>query len=350
MDTKRIAIIGAGSWGSGLGVSLSANGHEVRIWGDVEDDLKNMQAHRENRRYLPGVALPDKMRVSFSRKEALLGAEVVVFAVPSQHFRSALSEASGELLPSMTIANVAKGIEQGTLMLLSEIFDDLMPKGSTKGYVAVSGPSHAEEVGRALPTTLVAAAEDRVLAENIQDVLMSEHMRVYTSTDVRGVEIGGALKNIIALGAGISDGLGFGDNTKAAMMTRGLAEISRLGVALGAKEDTFYGLAGIGDLIVTCTSMHSRNRRCGILIGEGMQPSKAMESIGMVVEGVYTTEAAYALAQKLDISMPITEHIYDVLIGKMKARDAVESLMTRVKKRERAEEIVYHSAKVKEER
>jgi len=241
--------------------------------------------------------------------------------------------------------NVAKGIEQGSLLRLSEVAAQVLPEGAVNGYVVVSGPSHAEEVGRAQPTTLVAAAADRDLAEMIQDVLMSDRLRIYTSTDILGVEFGGALKNIIALGAGISDGLGFGDNTKAAMMTRGLAEISRLGVALGAREDTFYGLAGIGDLIVTCTSMHSRNRRCGIMIGEGLAPSEAIEKVGMVVEGVYTAEAAYALAQRAGVSMPITEHIYAVLHGRVNARDAVESLMTRSKKHERAEEIVFSATK-----
>ncbi|MDR0470008.1 MAG: NAD(P)-dependent glycerol-3-phosphate dehydrogenase, partial [Peptococcaceae bacterium] len=299
---SHIAILGAGSWGTGLGVNLSVKGHEIRIWGIPEEELRDMDANRENRRYLPGVPLPDNLNIVYSNREAVSGAEIVIFAVPSQHFRSALTEALPYLLPSMTIINVAKGIEQGTLMRLSEIAEQLLPTDSKYPYVAVSGPSHAEEVGRFVPTTLVAAADDRGLAESIQDAFMSERLRVYTSTDVKGVELGGALKNIIALGAGISDGLGFGDNTKAAMMTRGLAEMSRLGVALGAREDTFYGLAGIGDLIVTCTSMHSRNRRCGILIGEGAPPHEAMEKVGMVVEGVYTTEAAYALAGKNGVS------------------------------------------------
>ncbi|MCL1805723.1 MAG: NAD(P)H-dependent glycerol-3-phosphate dehydrogenase [Clostridiales bacterium] len=338
-----IAVIGAGSWGTGLGVSLGAKEHDLRLWGIHEDELRDMGERRENIRYLPGVPLPPSLRLSLSREEALEGAEIVVFAAPSQQFRSALTEALPYLRPSMTIVNAAKGIEQGTLMRQSEIAAETLPWESGGCYVVLSGPSHAEEVGRALPTTLVAAAADRALAETVQEAFMSDRLRVYTSTDVSGVELGGALKNIIALGAGISDGLGFGDNTKAAMMTRGLAEMSRLGVALGAREDTFYGLAGIGDLIVTCTSMHSRNRRCGMLIGEGMKPAQAMERIGMTVEGVYTTEAAYALAQKNGVSMPITEHTYAVLRGGMSPRDAVESLMSRSKKHERAEEIVYRA-------
>ena len=337
----RIAIIGAGSWGTGIGVSLANNGHDIRLWGVPEDELRDLEAHRENRRYLPGVALPDKLRVVFTRQEVLDGAEVVVFAVPSQHFRSALEEAAPYLKPDTTIVNVAKGIEQGTLKLQSEIAEQVLPADGVGRYVVLSGPSHAEEVGRSLPTTVVAAAYEREVAEKIQDIFMSENLRIYTSTDVRGVELGGALKNVIALGAGISDGLGFGDNTKAALMTRGLVEISRLGVAMGAQEETFSGLAGIGDLIVTCTSMHSRNRRCGIMIGEGVPPSEAIARIGMVVEGVYTAEAAYAMAQKLEVSMPLTEHIYAVLHGGMNARKAVESLMSRSKKHERAEVFAY---------
>jgi len=340
---SRITIIGAGSWGTSLGVSLSAKKHDVRLWGIHEEELREMETRRENRRYLPSVPLPEGLCIARSREEALDKAEIVVFAVPSQQFRGALTEALPYLREPMTIVNAAKGIEQNTLLRQSEIARQTLPWESESRYVVLSGPSHAEEVGRALPTTIVTAAVDRGLAEEVQEIFMSERLRVYTSTDVIGVELGGALKNIIALGAGISDGLGFGDNTKAAMMTRGLAEMSRLGVALGAREDTFYGLAGIGDLIVTCTSMHSRNRRCGILIGEGMEPAEATEKIGMIVEGVYTTEAAYALAQKHNVSMPITEHICAVLRGEMNARDAVESLMSRGKKNERAEEIVYRA-------
>jgi glycerol-3-phosphate dehydrogenase (NAD(P)+) len=338
---SRITILGAGSWGTALGVSLSSKGYPVKIWGIVDEELRDMEAYRENRRYLPGVSLPPEFKVVHSREEALDGAEILIFAVPAQHFRNALGEALPYLRPSMTIVNVAKGIEQGTLKRLSQVAAEFLPVGIMNQYVVVSGPSHAEEVGRGLPTTLVAAAQDRALAESVQDSFMSHRLRIYTSTDVVGVELGGALKNIIALGAGISDGLGFGDNTKAAMMTRGLAEISRLGVALGAREDTFYGLAGIGDLIVTCTSMHSRNRRCGIMIGEGLPPQEAAQRVGMVVEGIDTTEAAYALAKQLDVSMPITEHIYGVLKGATNVRDGVVSLMTRSKKHERAEEMVF---------
>ncbi|MCL1848973.1 MAG: NAD(P)-dependent glycerol-3-phosphate dehydrogenase [Clostridiales bacterium] len=337
---SRITIIGAGGWGTGLGVSMCAKGHQVRLWDLQEDLLRDMEAHRENRRLLPGVALPNNLEISFAYAASFEDADIVVFAAPAQRFRSALGDALPFLESTMAIVNVAKGIEQGSLLCLSEIAEQMLPEPLKARYVAVSGPSHAEEVGRGIPTTMVAAAMDRELAEYVQDEMMSRMLRIYTSTDVKGVELGGALKNIIALGAGISDGLGFGDNTKAAMMTRGIAEISRLGMALGAREDTFYGLAGIGDLIVTCTSMHSRNRRCGILIGEGMEPAAAVESVGSTVEGVYTAEAAYALAQRTGVSMRITEHIYEVLHGAISAREAVESLMTRSKKLEREEDYI----------
>ena len=235
------------------------------------------------------------------------------------------------LTEDMVLVNVAKGIEQRSLKRMSEIASEILPGAK---YVALSGPSHAEEVGRGLPTTVVSASEDIKLAEFVQDIFMTERFRVYTNTDVAGVEFGGALKNTIALGAGISDGMGYGDNAKAALMTRGITEIARLGVRLGAKAETFTGLTGIGDLIVTCTSMHSRNRRCGIMIGEGMKPSEAVKKVGMVVEGIYTTQAAYELAKRCEVEMPITERIYEVINEKIDARTAVTALMTRQKKHE----------------
>jgi glycerol-3-phosphate dehydrogenase (NAD(P)+) len=234
----------------------------------------------------------------------------------------------------MVLVNVAKGIEQKTLKRLSEIALEKLPNAK---YVVLSGPSHAEEVGRGMPTTLVSASEELEIAEYIQDVFMSDRLRIYTNSDVAGVELGGALKNIIALGAGISDGMGYGDNAKAALMTRGITEIARLGVKLGANLSTFSGLTGIGDLIVTCTSMHSRNRRCGIMIGEGMKPSEAVKKVGMVVEGIYTAEAAYELARQVGVEMPITEQIYHVINETTDAREAVTSLMTRQRKHETEE-------------
>jgi len=236
------------------------------------------------------------------------------------------------LKPEMVLVNVAKGIEQRTLLRMSQVAEEYLPEAK---YVVLSGPSHAEEVGRLMPTTVVSASKDLALAEYVQDVFMTDALRIYTNTDVAGVEFGGSLKNIIALGAGISDGMGFGDNAKAALMTRGMTEMSRLGVAMGAKEETFAGLTGMGDLIVTCTSMHSRNRRCGIMIGEGVAPAEATKRVGMVVEGMYTTEAAYQLAQKAGVEMPITEAIYGVINGKLDAKEAVKALMTRQRKHEK---------------
>lgn len=333
----KIAVFGAGSWGTALAVSLAGGGHSVGIWDINAEHLAQMEQERENSRYLPGVKLPGGISIKKTPEEVLSQVELVVFSAPAQHFRSALTQAKPYLTKDMVLVNVAKGIEQKTLLRLSQIAEELAPGAN---YVALSGPSHAEEVGQGLPTTLVAASPNPALAELVQDVFMSKRLRVYTNTDLVGVELGGALKNIIALGAGISDGMGFGDNAKAALMTRGLTEITRLGIELGALESTFAGLTGVGDLIVTCTSMHSRNRRCGIMIGEGMNPKDAIQKVGMVVEGVYTTEAAYQLAKKMGVEMPITEKIYQVIQGKLDARDAVTQLMSREKKHETEESLL----------
>ena len=332
--SEKIAVIGAGSWGTALSVSLSGNGHAVKIWDVDKSYLEELSDNRENTRYLPGVKLPDAVTISYTAADAIDDSDIVLFSAPSQHFRSALEGAMPYLKPEMVLVNVAKGIEQKTLKRLSEITFEKLPNAK---YVVLSGPSHAEEVGRGMPTTLVSASEELELAEYIQDVFMSDRLRIYTNSDVSGVELGGALKNIIALGAGISDGMGYGDNAKAALMTRGITEIARLGVKLGANLSTFSGLTGIGDLIVTCTSMHSRNRRCGIMIGEGMKPSEAVKKVGMVVEGIYTAEAAFELAQRVGVEMPITEQIYHVINETTDAREAVKSLMTRQRKHETEE-------------
>lgn len=304
---KTIGVIGAGSWGTALAVTLSNKGHYVRICDINSEHLEEMRKNRENVRYLPGVKFGERLQVVDSTEEALSGADIALFSAPAQHFRSAFESAVPFLEDDMVVVNVAKGIEQGTLMRLSEIAYLLKPDVK---YVVLSGPSHAEEVGRALPTTVAVASRDMALAEYIQDVFMTDRFRVYTNDDVCGVELGGALKNIIALGAGISDGIGFGDNAKAALMTRGITEMCRLGVKLGADVATFSGLTGIGDLIVTCTSMHSRNRRCGIMIGQGEKPSVAVEKVGMVVEGMFTAEAAYQLSQRVGVEMPILSLIH----------------------------------------
>ena len=331
---SNVAVLGAGSWGTALALSLAANEHEVRIWDINQEHLDELEANRENLRYLPGIPFPDNLIVKKTVEESVEGAEIVLFSAPAQHFRGALQGALPYLKPGMILVNVAKGIEQKTLKLLSEIAAELAPEYP---YVVLSGPSHAEEVGKGIPTTIVSASKDMAAAEKVQDAFMSERLRIYTNHDVTGVELGGALKNIIALGIGVIDGMGFGDNSKAAVMARGLAEITRLGVKLGAHPTTFSGLTGVGDLIVTCTSMHSRNRRCGILIGQGMEPAKAIEEVGMVVEGIYTAEAAYELAKRLDVEMPITEQIYKVVREGVDARQSLVTLMTRQKKHETEE-------------
>ena len=328
---KKIGVIGAGSWGTALANTLANKGHQVKIWDINQDHLKSMEEFRENKAFLPEVRLHDNITISYTIEDTLKDADIGLFSVPAQHFRQALTGALPYLKKEMVLVNVAKGIEQKTLLTMSQIAEEVAP---VIPYVVLSGPSHAEEVGRMLPTTVAVASKDMKFAEFIQDVFMTDRFRVYTNHDVIGVELGGALKNIIALGAGISDGMGFGDNAKAAMMTRGIAEIARLGVQLGAEVLTFAGLAGIGDLIVTCTSMHSRNRRCGIMIGQGVKPSEAVEKIGMVVEGMYTTEAAYQLAKKVGVEMPITECIYQVINDQIDAKEAVEVLMGREKKHE----------------
>lgn len=328
---KKIGLIGAGSWGTALDITLAGKGHEVRIWDLDETHLKELAENRENVRYLPGIKFPDTLNVKDSVKETLEGRDIVLFSAPAQHFRSALTGAKEYLTKEMVVVNVAKGIEQGSLMRMSEIALEIAPDMK---YVALSGPSHAEEVGKAMPTTVAVASTNPEYAKYIQEEFSTERFRVYTSDDVVGLELGGALKNIIALGAGISDGMGFGDNAKAALMTRGLAEMKRLGLKLGADPQTFLGLAGVGDLIVTCTSMHSRNRRCGIMIGEGMNPKEATEKVGMVVEGMFTAIAAKELAMKVDVDMPITESINDVIDGKISAKEAVEYLMGREKRHE----------------
>ena len=328
---KTIAIIGAGSWGTALATVVAGKGNNVRIWDIDERHLRSMDEHRENTDYLPGVHIDDNINITYDVADALKDADVVLFSAPAQHFRDALSSALPYIREDALIVNVAKGIEQKTLERMSQIAAE---KLDMNRYVVLSGPSHAEEVGRRLPTTVATASENLKAAEEIQDLFMTDRFRVYTTEDVTGVELGGALKNIIALGAGISDGMGFGDNAKAALMTRGLAEITRLGLVLGAKPETFAGLTGTGDLIVTCTSMHSRNRRCGIMIGEGLPPDEATAKVGMVVEGMFTTEAAYGLAKRENVEMPITEAIYRVIKGEIKAADAVGMLMGREKKHE----------------
>jgi len=331
---SKIGVIGAGSWGTALATVVAEKENSISIFDVDEKHLRSMEEHRENVDYLPGVPLADNIAMVYSSEEALKDADIVLFSAPAQHFRSALDSAKDFIRDDALIINVAKGIEKGTHKRMSEIASEVMGDAFLDRYVVLSGPSHAEEVGRRLPTTVATASRNLAAAEKIQDLFMTDRFRVYTTDDVVGVELGGALKNIIALGAGISDGMGFGDNAKAALMTRGLAEITRLGLKLGARFETFAGLTGTGDLIVTCTSMHSRNRRCGILMGEGMSPEEAVAKVGMVVEGMFTAEAAYELARIAGVEMPINDAIYKVTKGEMEAKQAVESLMGRSRKAE----------------
>jgi glycerol-3-phosphate dehydrogenase (NAD(P)+) len=328
---RNIAIIGAGSMGTALSIHLSKNGHAIRMYSPMSEEVDMINRMREHIQRLPGVIVPDSVECSTDLGYTVQGSELVVLAVPSQTTRQNAKALAPLLATNAIVVTCSKGIEEGTCMILTDVIKQEMPGARA---AVLTGPSHAEEIARDIPTAVVAASEDRETAKYIQDVFMSPKFRVYTNPDVVGVELGGALKNVIALCAGISDGLGFGDNTKAALMTRGIAEISRLGVAMGGKSQTFGGLTGIGDLIVTCTSMHSRNRRAGILIGQGKTVDEALKEIKMVVEGVATTKPAYELGKKYGVSMPITEEAYNVLFEGKNPKQAVVDLMMRNKKHE----------------
>ncbi len=324
----KTAVIGSGSWGTAVALLLAGKGYDVYLWSWQQEETDRLNADRENKEFLPGIKLPDNIVCTHSMAECTEGADIVICAAPSPATRTTAKQLSEHIADGQIVMNISKGLEESTLKRLSEVYAEEIPQAK---IAVMSGPSHAEEVSRGLPTTNVVACGDKDTAHFIQDVFMTDNFRVYTSSDVAGVELGGALKNVIALCAGISDGLGYGDNTKAALMTRGIAEISRLGVAMGADEKTFSGLSGIGDLIVTCTSMHSRNRRAGILLGKGKNLDETLKEVHMVVEGVNTAAAAYKLSQKYNISMPITAEAYKVLFENKNARDAVTDLMTRDK-------------------
>lgn len=325
----KIGMIGAGSWGIALTWLLTNNGHQVTVWSALEDEIKMLCEKREHTSKLPGVLLPESVSFTTELEKAVAGMELLVLAVPSPFVRSTAHRLKDIAEEGQIIVNVAKGIEEKTLMTLSEVIEEEIPQAQV---AVLSGPSHAEEVGKGVPTTIVAGAKTKKAAEKIQNIFMSPVFRVYTSPDVLGIELGAALKNVVALAAGIADGLGYGDNTKAALITRGITEISRLGTAMGGRRETFFGLSGIGDLIVTCASMHSRNRRAGILIGQGHTMEEAMEEVKMVVEGVYSAKAAVGLAEKYHVSLPIIEQVNQVLFYGKPAADAVGELMLRDKK------------------
>ncbi len=327
----KISVLGAGSWGTALAVVLHKNGHEVTIWSIAQDEIDMLKKEREHKDKLPGVKIAEEIGLTTDLKEAISGRDMLVVAVPSPYIRSTAKSMAPYVEDGQLLVSVAKGIEEGTLMTLSAILEQEIPQAEV---AVLCGPSHAEEVGIGLPTTLVAGAKRKETAELVQSTFMNEVLRVYTSPDVLGMELGASLKNVIALAAGMADGLGYGDNTKAALITRGISEIGRLALKMGAKYETLSGLTGIGDLIVTCASKHSRNRKAGMLIGEGYTMEEAMKKVKMVVEGVYSAKAAMELSAKYDVSMPIIEQVNEVLFDGKSAKEAVMDLMLRDKKPE----------------
>lgn len=326
----KITVLGGGGWGTALALLLLDNGNDVTLWAHRQETVEALRANRESPR-LKGVALPDELHIT-GTLEDLPSCGLVVLAVPSFTVRDTARQIAPLLRPGTLVVSAAKGIEKDTALCLTQVIaEELGDKGRV---VALSGPSHAEEVGRRLPTGCVAASIDPSAAEAVQDLFMNNRFRVYTNSDVLGVELGAALKNVLALCCGVSDGMGLGDNTKALLMTRGMTEMARLGVAMGGRKETFAGLSGMGDLIVTCTSMHSRNRRCGILIGQGMPPEKAIHEAGGVVEGYFAAFSAYQLAEKAGVEMPICQTAYQVLYEGKSVHEVVDSLMNRDKRRE----------------
>lgn len=328
MDKANIMVLGSGGFGLSLAVMLNGMGHDVTVWSKFRTELDDIRRDGENKAKLPGVKISEKIRLTDDISEAK-GKDLIIFGIPVNFVRSVANEVAPYIDEKTVLVNTGKGLEGGSLKFISEvIFEE-----TGKKIVVLTGPSHAEEVAIGMPTTVIAASEIPAQAEYVQSVMSNSTLRIYNNDDVIGCEIGGALKNVIALCAGICDGMGFGDNTKAALMTRGIWEISRLGMALGGKQETFAGLSGVGDLIVTCTSMHSRNRRAGILIGQGVSPDEAVKQVG-TVEGYFCTKAAYELSRKCGICLPITEKCYNVLYNGASPRDAIRELMGRPKRHE----------------
>lgn len=328
-----IFILGAGGFGIALAVMCSQQGHTVTAYSPFEEEIATLNRDREHKKLLPGIPLPAELRLVSTLPEKIT-ADLMIIATPSFAVRSSCANVKSRISPDTIAACVSKGFEPKTLKTLSDVIAEELPDNAA---VMISGPSHAEEVGRGKPTTVVAASSSRQAAQQVQDILMTNSLRIYVNDDVLGVELGGALKNVIALAAGVNDGLQLGDNPKAALMTRGITEIARLGVAMGAKQETFVGLSGIGDLIVTCTSIHSRNYRTGKLIGEGLTAKQAIEQVGMTVEGYTASECAYRLAQQENVDMPIIRQVYEVLYEDKKPMDAIKDLMDRPKRHESEE-------------
>lgn len=330
----KVGVIGAGSWGIALAKLLHTNGNKVTVWSIVEDEIKMLQEKHEHVDKLPGVKLPEDIIFTTDLKETIQGKDVLVLAVPSVFTRSTAKSMAPYVMDRQIIVCVAKGIEESTLMTISDVVEQEIPCADV---AVMCGPSHAEEVGIGLPTTVVAGAKTKATAERVQDLFMNDVFRVYTSPDMLGMELGGSLKNVIALAAGMADGLGYGDNTKAALITRGITEIARLAVAMGAHTETLCGLTGIGDLIVTCESKHSRNRKAGMLMGQGYTMQQATDEVKMVVEGIYSAKAALMLAEKYHVELPIIEEVNKVLFENKSAKSAVMDLMIREKRPEHTE-------------
>ncbi|NNF58010.1 MAG: NAD(P)-dependent glycerol-3-phosphate dehydrogenase, partial [Rhodothermaceae bacterium] len=329
-ERPRIAVIGAGSWGTALAYSLAKHGaHPVTLWARRAEQAEAIRATRHNSLYLPEIELPDSVQITSDLVEAVAEAWLWVIAVPSQSVRAVATRLAASVTEGLIVVSVAKGIENETLATTSQVLREALPTVDADRIGVLYGPSHAEEVGAGLPTSVVAAFPDRCVAERVQEAFMTRALRVYVNSDLLGVEIGGSVKNVMALAAGMGDGLGLGDNSKAALVTRGLAEIKRLGLAMGAEPLTLAGLAGLGDLVVTCFSRHSRNRRFGELIGSGLTPEEAEAEMTMVVEGVRTAVSVRALAHQYGIEMPITEAVYAILFEGLKPADAVCALMER---------------------
>ena len=329
----KISVIGSGGWGIALTILLYKNGHDLTIWSFDKREAEELKTTRENKTKLPNILIPEDIKVTDDLKEAVDNKDVLILAVPSKAIRSVSKSLKDIIKDNQIIINVAKGLEEDTLKTMTDIIEEEL-KGKNPQVAVLSGPSHAEEVGKGIPTTCVVSAHNKELTLYLQNIFMNPSFRVYTSPDMLGIEIGGALKNVIALAAGIADGLNYGDNTKAALITRGIKEISALGVAMGGEQSTFYGLTGLGDLIVTCASMHSRNRRAGILLGQGKTLDEAIKEVNMVVEGVYSAKSALMAAKKYNVEIPIIEQVNAVLFENKNAAEAVNELMIRDKKLE----------------
>ncbi len=329
----KISVIGSGGWGIALAILLHENGHNLTIWSFDKKEVEELKETRQNKAKLPNILIPNDIEVTNDLKEAVDNKDILVLAVPAKAIRSVSKSLKDIIKDNQIIVNVAKGLEEDTLKTMTDIIEEEL-KEKNPQVAVLSGPSHAEEVGKGIPTTCVVSAHNKELTLYLQNIFMNPSFRVYTSPDMIGVEIGGALKNVIALAAGIADGLNYGDNTKAALITRGIKEISTLGVAMGGEQSTFYGLTGLGDLIVTCASMHSRNRRAGILLGQGKTLDEAIKEVNMVVEGVYSAKSALMAAKKYNVEIPIIEQVNAVLFENKNAAEAVNELMIRDKKLE----------------